>query len=174
MFQPIPISWSSSDQAWFEEMIVCLTALAGFSLSWVENPEWIAFCEDFLPAAKVPSHKVVTNCLLPTTLDAMHTSICHEAAGQSVTVQCDGWSGENHHHYIAFMVTINSKTAAKLFERMIEVINILENEWGVCVIAFTTDASGESQKARKLLGCRFPYLITPDCYAYQRHIFLLS
>ncbi|KAK0501062.1 hypothetical protein EDD18DRAFT_1307507 [Armillaria luteobubalina] len=145
--------WPSSDQAQFEERIVHLTASAGFSLSWVENPEWIAFCEDFLPAAKVPSRKVVTNCLLPTTLDAMCTSVHREAAGQSVTAQCDGWSGENHHHYIAFMVTINGKTAAKLFERMIEVINILENEWDV--------------RARKLLGHRFPYLIMPDCYAHH-------
>ncbi|SJL01174.1 uncharacterized protein ARMOST_04492 [Armillaria ostoyae] len=161
MYQPPPISWSSSDQARFEERIIRLTASAGFSLSWVENPEWIAFCEDFIPAAKVPSRKVVTNRLLPTTLDAMRASVRREAAGQSVTAQCDGWSGENHHHYIAFMVTVNGKvqtvlvhdasneqkTAAKLFERMIEVINILENEWGVRVIAFTTDAS--------------------DCYAHQ-------
>ncbi|KAK0209433.1 hypothetical protein IW262DRAFT_1235069, partial [Armillaria fumosa] len=77
--------WPSSDQAQFEERIVHLTASAGFSLSWVENPEWIAFCEDFLPAAKVPSCKVVTNRLLPTTLDAMRTSVHREAAGQSVT-----------------------------------------------------------------------------------------
>ncbi|SJK98740.1 uncharacterized protein ARMOST_02009 [Armillaria ostoyae] len=154
---------------------------AGFSLSWVENPEWIAFCEDFIPAAKVPSRKVVTNHLLSTTLDAMRASVRHEAAGQSITAQCDGWSGENHHHYIAFMVTVNGKvqtvlvhdasnerkTAAKLFERMIEVINNLENKWGVHVIVFTTDASGESRKARKLLARRLPHLITPDCYAHE-------
>ncbi len=154
----MPISWTPFDQARFEERIVHLTASAGFALSWVENPEWVAFCDDFLPAAKVLSCKVVTNCLLPTTLESMHASIHCEAAGKSVTVQCDGWSGQNHHHYIAFMATVDGKvwtvlvddasderkTAENLLQRMIEVVKILENEWGVCVIVFTTDASDES------------------------------
>ncbi|KAK0501979.1 hypothetical protein EDD18DRAFT_1064873 [Armillaria luteobubalina] len=157
-YQPAPISWTPSDQARFEEHIVCLTASAGFALSWVENPEWVAFCDDFLPAAKVPSRKVITNRLLPTTLEAMCASIRHEAAGKSVTAQCDGWSGQNHHHYLAFMATVDGKvwtvlvddtsderkTTENLLHKMIKVIKILENEWGVCVIAFTTDASGES------------------------------
>jgi hypothetical protein len=50
---------------------------------------------------------------------------------------------------------------------MREVIDTLHDEWGVTVIAFTADASGESRKARKMLVQAIPRIIAPDCYAHQ-------
>ena len=50
---------------------------------------------------------------------------------------------------------------------MIKVIGQLTSKWKVNVTAFTTDASGESRKARKMLLMRFPHLVCPDCYAHQ-------
>ena len=44
---------------------------------------------------------------------------------------------------------------------------MLEQEWLVTVIALTSDASGESRKARNLLIKAFPALVAPDCYAHQ-------
>lgn len=55
---------------------------------------------------------------------------------------------------------------------MVAVIGILESEWKVKVVAFTTDASGESRKARKMLLGRFPHLVCPDCFAHQVQSFL--
>ena len=58
--------------------------------------------------------------------------------------------------------------AENLLKWMLEVKRIAEEEWSVVVVAFTTDASGESRKARKLLVTRhFPHLLGPDCYAHQ-------
>jgi hypothetical protein len=59
------------------------------------------------------------------------------------------------------------KTAENLFQLMVEVIEQLRSEWGVTVVAFTTDASGESRKARKMLLACYPHLVCPDCYAHQ-------
>jgi hypothetical protein len=59
------------------------------------------------------------------------------------------------------------KTADNLFKLMVEVIEHLQLEWKVTVVAFTTDASGESRKARKMLLARFPHLVCPDCFAHQ-------
>jgi hypothetical protein len=50
---------------------------------------------------------------------------------------------------------------------MVEVIRELQSQWNVNITAFTTDASGESRKARKMLLARFPHLVCPDCYAHQ-------
>jgi hypothetical protein len=50
---------------------------------------------------------------------------------------------------------------------MVEVIEHLQSEWKVTVVAFRTDASGESRKARKMLLACFPHLICPDCFAHQ-------
>ena len=50
---------------------------------------------------------------------------------------------------------------------MLEVKKMAEEEWGVIVVAFTTDASGESRSARKQLVALFHHLICPDCYGHQ-------
>ena len=57
--------------------------------------------------------------------------------------------------------------ADNLFKLMVEVIEHLQSEWKVTVVAFMTDASGESRKARKMLLARFPHLVCPDCFAHQ-------
>ena len=59
------------------------------------------------------------------------------------------------------------KTAENLLKLMHEVIDVVEKEWGIEIIAFTTDASGESRKARRLLSQEKPHIVTPDCYAHQ-------
>jgi len=43
--------------------------------------------------------------------------------------------------------TAERKTAEKLLAQMLEVLELLTTEWGVEVIAFTTDALGEYHKA---------------------------
>jgi hypothetical protein len=62
---------------------------------------------------------------------------------------------------------VEKKTAENLLVMMTEVLDILKCDWGVIPIAFTTDASGESRKARRLLRAMQDDLITPDCYAHQ-------
>jgi len=59
------------------------------------------------------------------------------------------------------------KTAINLFKLMVEVMGRLQSHWKVVVVAFTTDASGESRLARKMLLARFPHLVCPDCFAHQ-------
>ncbi|KAH9028010.1 hypothetical protein EDB84DRAFT_1588968 [Lactarius hengduanensis] len=165
-------SFQHARQARFEERITRITAAAGFSLSWVENPEWLDFCNDFVPQAKSPSRKVLTKRLLPQTLNELQQKAKQRVRGKNATASCDGWTGENFHHYIAFMIMVDKKvhtvnTANNLFDLMLEVLGRLQSEWKVTVVAFTTDASGESRKARKLLLARFPHLVCPDCFAHQ-------
>ncbi|KAI0703531.1 hypothetical protein C8T65DRAFT_578734, partial [Cerioporus squamosus] len=58
---------------------------------------------------------------------------------------------------------------AKLFLGHIEdMLKELDTNWSVVeVIGFTSDASGESWKARILLLKKYPHLIILDCYAHQ-------
>lgn len=117
---PPPSGWNDGRQARFEERVMHLTASAGFPLSWVENPEWLAFCHEFLPAAKSPSRKVLTQRLLPHTLTQFQSRAMQRVAGKNATASCDGWTGENFHHYIAFMVSVNAEVChpnlIKLFD----------------------------------------------------------
>ena len=50
---------------------------------------------------------------------------------------------------------------------MVEVIELLQSEWNVVIVTFTTDASGESRKAQKLLLACYTYLVCPDCFSHQ-------
>ena len=59
------------------------------------------------------------------------------------------------------------KTAEELLKQMLLAINIIETEWGSTMITCTTDASGESQKAWRLLRQKLPHLVSPDCLTHQ-------
>ncbi|KAF9058367.1 hypothetical protein BDP27DRAFT_1432913 [Rhodocollybia butyracea] len=110
------------------------------ALSWVENPEFIAFVQELLPQAKVPSQRVLTNRLLPKLTQQFRDQAMRDAIGCNVKGQCDGWSGLNHHHLVAFMVNVDRKvrtvrvydtsnerkTADNLLKLMLEVIHELE------------------------------------------------
>ena len=66
-----------------------------------------------------------------------------------------------------YNTTSEWKTVTNLHKQILEVMKDLKNRWGVKVVAITTDASGESRKARKMLNTDLPDLATPDCYAHQ-------
>ena len=59
------------------------------------------------------------------------------------------------------------KTAENLVKLLEEVMTSVQTEWGAIVIAIVTDASGESRKARRILGQKYPWLVVLDCYAHQ-------
>ena len=179
--QNVFLPWTSERQNLFESRIARITASAGLPLAWIENVEWQAFVDDFIPQAQLPSRKVLTSRIIPAELQQYQALSKSRVNGKNATAQCDGWTGENFHHFIAFTMTVNRevhtvkvfdasterKTAENLFKHMQNVLNIMQDEWKVKVVAFTTDASGESRKARQLLRSKFPHLVTPDCYAHQ-------
>ncbi|KAJ3713958.1 ribonuclease H-like domain-containing protein [Lentinula raphanica] len=125
------------------------------------------------------------NRLLPSLAASYQNKAKQNLQDVNVTAQCDGWTGLNNNHLIAFMINADCspdrkiltvrvhdaskerKTAENLLKLMLDVISELEQEWKVKLVAFTSDASGESRKARKLLSLQRPDIVTPDCYAHQ-------
>ncbi|KAG1739490.1 uncharacterized protein EDB91DRAFT_1237547 [Suillus paluster] len=139
----------------WEAGIARVTASTGLLLQWVENTEWLKLCDRFIPHAKVSSAKVLTKHVIPQVLHDIKGSAKEECHGAVGTLQCDRWTGENSHHLF------------ELLKQMIKSINQVKCEWGVTIIACTTDASRESCKAWQLLCARFLHLVTPDCLAHQ-------
>ena len=68
----------------FETAIARLTASAGLPLRWVENPEWLALCERFIPSAKSPSRKVLMQRSKPSS--RLHRNIVVAWREQSHTM----------------------------------------------------------------------------------------
>lgn len=63
-------------------------------------------------------------------------------------------------------VSSERKTAENLLRCAEEVIGML-SRIGCIVVAWTTDASGESRKARRLMVEKNFKICIPDCYAHQ-------
>ncbi|KAI9061407.1 hypothetical protein FKP32DRAFT_1728495 [Trametes sanguinea] len=176
-----PEQWTAARQSLFESYMIRLTASAGLPFSWIENPVWLSFCDEFLPSAKVPSRTTLSRRLLRDEVKLFRTQAVKRTAGANATLQADGWTGINNHHLVAFMLTgkrevhavrvidtsSERKTADKFLKHIEDVLNETSKEWKVKIIAFTSDASGESRAARIRLLSRYPYLIILDCYAHQ-------
>lgn len=101
--------WMPAKQINLERRLTRLTASAGLPLSWIDNIEWIYFMNEFLPGGRSPSRKVLSRRLIPAMAAELRAEAKVFVKGQNATVQADGWTGENHHHLIAFMITANQK-----------------------------------------------------------------
>ncbi|KAI0075641.1 hypothetical protein K474DRAFT_1599419 [Panus rudis PR-1116 ss-1] len=173
--------WSDARQALLESHLARITASANLPLSWVENLAVLNFFSEFLPPAEIPSRKVLTNRLIPDELRVHRAKVQAQVSGADATGICDGWTGVNSHHYIVFMlvalneshiVTLHDasderKTADILYDLMLKSIEKMEQEYKVNVIGYTTDSSGESKKARKMLARLRPDLIILPCHSHQ-------
>ena len=82
----------------FERRLIRLTASTGLPLSWVDNMEWITFCDEFIPPPI--SRKVLTKRVLHNSVADIRDEIKRNVKGKEVTLQGDGWTGQNHHHLI--------------------------------------------------------------------------
>jgi hypothetical protein len=104
----VPV-WSAARTRLFEHRILRLTASAGFPLSWVENPEFQAIREEFIPGSPHISRKVLTKRILREVVTEFREGVKQRVAGKEATMQSDGWTGINNHHLVAFMITTNKK-----------------------------------------------------------------
>ena len=66
------------------------------------------------------------------------------------------------------------KTADHFYKLLVEVKEHLECDWGVNVVAITSDASGESRKGRTMAHNANPSLVVPDCYAHQARVYFVT
>ncbi|KAG1865766.1 hypothetical protein DFJ58DRAFT_150772 [Suillus subalutaceus] len=63
--------------------------------------------------------------------------------------------------------SMDPHTAEELLKQMLDAISRIETKWGASVLACTTDTSGESRKARRLLREQLPHIVVPNCLAHQ-------
>lgn len=101
--------WTANSQTEFENHIARITVSANLPLSWVDNPEFVTFMDKYIPAATSPSRKVPTKRIIPKLVDELRTTAKKETRGKNATVQADGWTGGNHRHLVAFMITAEKK-----------------------------------------------------------------
>ncbi|KAF9028143.1 hypothetical protein BDZ89DRAFT_776946 [Hymenopellis radicata] len=101
--------WPPWKVSQFFTSLIRITASCGFALSWVENPEVRQFLSTFIPQAPPVSRHKLTNDILRKLTDELRNNVQSEVAGKDAVLQCDGWTGLNHSHLIAFMIVVEGK-----------------------------------------------------------------
>ncbi|KIK99947.1 hypothetical protein PAXRUDRAFT_131000 [Paxillus rubicundulus Ve08.2h10] len=97
--------WTEADQAQFGAWLAHITASCGFPFTWVEDAKWLGFCQEFIPAAQPIKHQSLADWWIPAEAAKFRCEAKESAHGLEGMLQCDGWSGINFHHFIAFMMT---------------------------------------------------------------------
>ena len=82
---------------------------ANLPFYWSEDPEVVAFFAKFFPAARPITRSVLTNRLIPSELSAQRVLMLPRIEHGEATLQCDGWSGGNFHHYTGFTMTVKDE-----------------------------------------------------------------
>ena len=108
-----PSMWSTERQDRFDVFMARITASCGFPYTWVENPEVLAFMNEFIPTAQPVRRQRLANKLIPAEVAKYRASAIEKCRGCLVTLQCDGWSGINFHHFVAFMITTNKREVSR-------------------------------------------------------------
>ena len=108
-----PSMWSKERQDRFDVFMACITASCGFPYTWVENPEVLGFMNEFIPAAQPVWRQRLANKLIPAEVAKYRASAIEKCRGCLVTLQCDGWSGINFHHFVVFMITTNKREVSR-------------------------------------------------------------
>ncbi|KAL1739126.1 hypothetical protein HDZ31DRAFT_156, partial [Schizophyllum fasciatum] len=157
-------------------MVVC-------NIAWwnVEMPFWRYFFATYVPQAQVPGREEISGRILDDEARSVIESIAARARGRFATGVCDGWKNIVKSAIVAAMINCEytpflmntydisavHKTAENLLDIVLGEIEYAVKVLGVILVAWCTDASGESAKMRRLLVARLPWIIVVDCWAHQ-------
>lgn len=151
--------------------------------------------DEFIPGAPQVSRRVITRRVLPNVVRDLDAQVAQSINGKEAVMQADGWTGLNHSHLIAIMISCDQavcpfyrltwtyiisqlytlevhdasrerKTAENLLRLFHAAYNRLRDS-GCTVVAIVSDAAGESRKARRLFGSQNKAVVVLDCYAHQ-------
>ncbi|KAJ6624745.1 ribonuclease H-like domain-containing protein [Mycena sp. CBHHK59/15] len=136
--------------------------------------------------AIMPTGKVVGGKLLDAAAADVELETTKALKDKKAGMSTDGWKGKNKDAVNAICanagfklylielveVTALNKDGPALCEQFAGMIDRIELKHGCTIIYFTTDADGGSNKGRKLLGIKRPWLILPSCWAHQFQLIL--
>ncbi|KAF8890189.1 hypothetical protein BD779DRAFT_1430590, partial [Infundibulicybe gibba] len=173
--------WSHSKHTeWIGDMCSLMVAC---NIPWwaVEHPFWRHFFQKWVGGCMIPGRRHISGRALDDEAERVVEGIRSRVKGRYGTGQCDGWKNIAKTSLIASMVNVEytpfllgvadissqPKTAEVLLSIVLKEVAYCMDTLGILLIAWCTDASGESLKMRRLLREEFPWMITVDCWAHQ-------
>ncbi|OCH84209.1 hypothetical protein OBBRIDRAFT_741963 [Obba rivulosa] len=174
-------SWPNGIQEEFAADLCRLFIACNIAWWAVEHPFFRYFFSKWLPGAILPGRMTLGGRILEAEAGKVINDMRCRVKGRFASGQCDGWKSIAKNSIVASVVNVECipwllnvfdisaavKNAEKLLAIVIGEIKYIQEELGTTVVAWCTDASGESRKMRRLLREKIPWIVTLDCWAHQ-------
>ncbi|KAI0074473.1 hypothetical protein K474DRAFT_1532519 [Panus rudis PR-1116 ss-1] len=168
-------------QAKLEQDVCAVYAANGIPWHVADNFLFSELIRKWIPGSRPPSSYTLSGPCLDRAAEAAEKRTIETVSGKVGTGQCDGWKNIAKTNVVSSLVTIEgepylvkthdvsaqAKTAETLKRIVIDDLVYMATVLSIMVIAWCSDAGGDSKRMRKLLAQLIPWLIVLDCWAHQ-------
>ncbi|KAF7368096.1 DUF659 domain-containing protein [Mycena sanguinolenta] len=182
------IPFSSSELERVRAQFLRATVSANLPFRWTEDVEVIKLFIMFRAMAcdAIPSREVLAGSLLDSASADVEKNLRAALKNKYVVLSTDGWKDDSRNPITGVNVTLDGKaylidliqsnghkkdgdSMCLAFEN---IIDTAERGYGCVVILFCCDNDGGSQRGRKNLGVKRPWLLIAPCCAHQGELML--
>ncbi|KAG8791459.1 hypothetical protein FRC12_009168 [Ceratobasidium sp. 428] len=161
-YAPIHDRLSKEQQSELESDLCKLWVANGWAWHSINGPETQAFFLKWFPAVTLPDRHKLSGPILQRELESANSSMKHSIGGRLATGMSDGWKNINRSSLIASMLSVGyvtytvkvhdvsaeHKTADHHLSLVLSNIEHAEKEHNVRIIAWVSDAGGDSRAMR--------------------------
>ncbi|KAF8964926.1 ribonuclease H-like domain-containing protein [Flammula alnicola] len=188
VFRGIQVPFTSEQEEIVREQFLRATISANLPFRWVEDPEVMVLFLLFRSTAGdvMPSRKEIAGQLLDNADTALMKWLKIALRGGYAVMASDGWKDESRNAVNGVNLSVGGKTylidlilatahkkdGASMCTAFEGMIDRAEDAYGVVIVAFCCDNDGGSQRGRKDLVLKRPWLFGPPCCAHQFQLIL--
>ncbi|QRV84724.1 hAT family dimerization protein [Ceratobasidium sp. AG-Ba] len=171
---------SKDQQKRFESDLCKLWVANGFPWHAINQPQTQLFFQNWLPEAKLPDRHKLSGDILRQEVELANASMREAVKGRIATGMSDGWKNIKRNYLLASMLSVDYKTYTVKVHDMSARRKTADNhlnavladideaeKYGVRVIAWVSDAGGDSRAMRVRLHRMRPHILVFDCWAHQ-------
>ncbi|KAF8888469.1 ribonuclease H-like domain-containing protein [Gymnopilus junonius] len=186
VFRGINVPFTEEQQKIVSKQFLRATISVNLPFRWVDDPEIIKLFLLFRATVDeaMPNCQQLSGRLLDNADAAVMQRLKQVLRGEYVVLASDGWKDESRDSINGVNISVSGKTylidlilamahkkdGASMCLAFEGMIDKAEDIYGVKVVAFCCDNDGGSQRGRKDLVIKRPWLFGPPCCAHQAEI----
>ncbi|QRV73696.1 hAT family dimerization protein [Ceratobasidium sp. AG-Ba] len=176
-----PLDLTPAEAKSFQSDILRLFVANNFALNAVGSVETRLFFNKYFPGAQLPTRQALGGRILKEAVRESEERMLQAVHGKLATGMSDGWKDKRKRALLAYMANVDAtaytigvedisalpKTADNHLKVVKQAIKRCEEDLGMKVVGWVSDAGGDSRGMRIRLGKERPELLLFDCWAHQ-------
>ncbi|EUC55524.1 hAT family dimerization protein [Rhizoctonia solani AG-3 Rhs1AP] len=176
-----PLNLTPAQTQVFQADILRLFVANNFALRAVASVETGLFFDKYFPGAPLPTRQALSGRILKMAVQKSEEHMVEAVHGKMATGLSDGWKDKRKRALLAYMANVDAiaytvgvedisalpKTAENHLKIVKQAIKRCEDELGMKIVGWVSDAGGDSRGMRIRLGKERPELLLFDCWAHQ-------